>query len=345
MFIACPHCQFLVARDPQTQALPVACTRCGKPLQAGDAVGATTSPSLATFLHAAPPTNEQATTDATKMESAAPVETREDHANDTAVHEVDRDTRPPEPASEAVEPVEAIEALTPVEPDGVIEPVEATTADTADASSGEHTDTALPVLADAPPHGEAPTEAPQAAAVVDARPKARGPTGPRFLQRGRTTPVHAKQARIQWFAVISLSLLLCAQVLLADRARLATQAAWRPIVVALCGMFRCDVPTWREPAAFTMLSRDVRPIIGSPGTLQAQATFRNEARWAQAWPVILLTLKDADGRTLGARALQPADYLPQGESSSSIGPGQSAQMAVSVKEPSANVVAFSFDFR
>ncbi|PPJ44173.1 DUF3426 domain-containing protein [Pseudoxanthomonas sp. KAs_5_3] len=273
------------------------------------------------------------------MEPAAPVETREDHANDIAVRGVDPDTRAAEPASEA------IEALAPVETDGVIEPVEATTTDTADASSGEHTDTALAVQADATLHGEAPTEAPQAAAVVDARPKARGPTGPRFLQRGRTTPVHAKQARIQWFAVIALSLLLCAQVLLADRARLATQAGWRPIVVALCGVFRCDVPTWREPAAFTMLSRDVRPIIGSPGTLQAQATFRNEARWAQAWPVILLTLKDADGRTLGARALQPADYLPQGESSSLIGPGQSAQMAVSVKEPSANVVAFSFDFR
>ncbi len=28
-----------------------------------------------------------------------------------------------------------------------------------------------------------------------------------------------------------------------------------------------------------------------------------------------------------------------------IGPGQSAQMAVRIREPSANVVAFSFDFR
>ena len=31
MFTACPHCQFLVARDPRTHALPAACTRCGKP--------------------------------------------------------------------------------------------------------------------------------------------------------------------------------------------------------------------------------------------------------------------------------------------------------------------------
>lgn len=157
--------------------------------------------------------------------------------------------------------------------------------------------------------------------------------------------MQVRKTRRQWVVVIALGMLLCVQVVLADRARLATQATWRPLVVALCTVFRCDLPTWREPTAFTMLSRDVRPILGQPGTLQAQATFRNDARWDQAWPVILLTLKDADGRTLGARALQPDDYLPQEDRPALIGTGQSAQMAVRIREPSANVVAFSFDFR
>jgi hypothetical protein len=209
---------------------------------------------------------------------------------------------------------------------------------------------AAPQVDDTPP-GEDNVQADAGAAakaVVAPEPApvpARKASAPRFLHPARTTPVRVRRARRQWVAVIALSLLLCVQVVLADRARLATQAAWRPMVVALCAVFRCEVPTWREPAAFTMLSRDVRPILGQPGTLQAQATFRNDARWAQAWPVILLTLKDADGRTLGARALQPGDYLPQDERPAPIGPGQSAQMAVRIREPSANVVAFSFDFR
>lgn len=345
MFVACPHCQFLVARDPRAHTLPPNCTRCGKPLPVEDAAAPTPSPSLATFLHPAPSPTDEAAADATPAE-ATPVDTREDSANAAAADEVDLDTSAAEPVSETIETVEVIEAHASAEPDGMGDAVEATTTtDDVEASPDAELDAAPSAQADDAPHSEVPIDASQVVAVVDAKPKARGPTGPRFLQRARTTPVHAKQARIQWFALIALSLLLCAQVVLADRARLATQAGWRPIVVALCGVFRCDVPTWREPAAFTMLSRDVRPIIGSPGALQAQATFRNEARWAQAWPVILLTLKDADGRTLGARALQPDDYLPRGEASPSIGPGQSAQMAVRVKEPSANVVAFSFDFR
>lgn len=337
MFSACPHCQFLVARDPRTHALPAACTRCGKPLQAGDVVGTTTSPSLATFLHPAPSATPVEAKDP-GAQAGAQADEMPDHA-DIAHDLSDADAPLPEPTpagADITAPTDAIET---------------TTAD-ATAQSHPHGDTpaagdavASDADADAVLQDDEPPVETSVAALAETPPKVRGPVGPRFLQRTRTTSVHARHVKVQWFALAALSLLLCAQVLLADRARLATQAGWRPIVMALCGVFRCDVPTWREPAAFTMLSRDVRPIIGNPGTLQAQATFRNEARWAQAWPVILLTLKDADGRTLGARALQPADYLPQGEASSSIGPGQSAQMAVKVKEPSANVVAFSFDFR
>ena len=341
MFSACPHCQFLVARDPRTHALPAACTRCGKPLQAGDVVGTTTSPSLATFLHPAPSATPVDDGDP-GAQAGAQADEVPDHA-DIAHDPSDADAPLPEPTpanADATAPTDAVEATT----------ANATAhsqqyGDTPVAGDAVASDADVDVDVDAVLQNDELVVETSVAAIAEAPPKVRGPVGPRFLQRTRTTSVHARHVKVQWFALAALSLLLCAQVLLADRARLATQAGWRPIVIALCGVFRCDVPTWREPAAFTMLSRDVRPIIGNPGTLQAQATFRNEARWAQAWPVILLTLKDADGRTLGARALQPADYLPQGEASPSIGPGQSAQMAVKVKEPSANVVAFSFDFR
>lgn len=181
-----------------------------------------------------------------------------------------------------------------------------------------------------------------AAAVVPSHAKTAIPS---FSRTARTSAVQARVPRWQWLALTVLSLLLAIQMLLADRARLAGDAGWRPLIATLCGVFRCSVPVWRQPEAFTMLSRDVRPVGDSPGTLQAQATFRNDARWAQAWPIVLLTLKDADGRTLGARALTPAEYLDASLVQTEIAPGQSAQMAVRIREPSANVVAFSFDFR
>ena len=146
-------------------------------------------------------------------------------------------------------------------------------------------------------------------------------------------------------ALVILALLLGLQVLVADRARLAADASWRPMIVSLCNMLGCSVPAWHQPGAIAMLSRDVSPIAGSAGGLNVQATFRNDARWPQPWPILLISLSDADGRVLGSRAFTPREYLDAAATQNELAPGQSAQIALKLYEPNPDVVAFSFDFR
>ncbi|AKU51264.1 hypothetical protein AKJ12_16715 [Xanthomonas arboricola pv. juglandis] len=140
--------------------------------------------------------------------------------------------------------------------------------------------------------------------------------------------------------------LLALQIVIADRAQLAADARWRPLVSAACAVARCTLPAWREPAALTLLNREVRPLPGVPGVLQIQASFRNEARWAQAWPWLQLSLSDADGRVIGTRVLAPQEYLGQPPAAQdTLAPGQAVQVAFRVREPAASTAAFSFDFR
>ncbi len=145
--------------------------------------------------------------------------------------------------------------------------------------------------------------------------------------------------------IAGLALLLLVQVLLADRALLAADARWRPLVQGACAVLRCDVPAWREPAAFTLLQRDVRPHPAKRGVLHVAASFRNDAQWPQAWPILLLTLSDADGRAIGFRAFTPAEYLGKAPAQPTIASGGSAAVALDVVEPGPGIVAFSFDFR
>lgn len=168
---------------------------------------------------------------------------------------------------------------------------------------------------------------------------------PSFTRQVARAPTHPRAARWQWAALVVLSLLLVLQVLIADRARLAADAGWRPLIIRICGALGCSVPAWHQPGAFAMLSRDVRPIADAPGGLHVQATFRNDARWPQPWPVLLLSLSDADGRVLGARAFTPGEYLGADASQAELAPGQSARIALRLREPNPDVVAFSFDFR
>lgn len=146
-------------------------------------------------------------------------------------------------------------------------------------------------------------------------------------------------------AIAALALLLVLQILLADRTQLAADARWRPVVSALCSVLRCELPAWREPAAITLASRDVRPHPSRAGVLHVNASFRNDADWPQAWPVLVLTLSDVDGRAVGARAFQPAEYLGRVPPRATIASGEAVAVSMDILEPAPGVVAFTFDFR
>lgn len=190
-----------------------------------------------------------------------------------------------------------------------------------------------------------PAESVEPTATADGslRLRPQNAAAPRFL----AGPATASLRRRRWLpaaVIVALLLVLGIQSLLADRARLAGDARWRPLLQAVCGIAGCRLPAWRQPLAFTVLTRDVRAHPRIAGALTANATFRNDARWAQAWPELRLTLADADGRTVGARVFAPAEYMgavPRG----TLAPGQIAHISIDLHEPAPAVVAFAFEFR
>lgn len=161
----------------------------------------------------------------------------------------------------------------------------------------------------------------------------------------RATAASTRRDHRALAAAVALAGLLGLQLLLAQRAVLAADPGWRPAIATLCGLLRCALPPWREPAAFTMLSRHVRPHPDAPGTLLIDASFRNDARWPQPWPRLELTLADVDGRTVGARTFDAREYLGAAPTQSELAPGQSASLSLAVVEPAPDIVSFTFDFR
>ena len=165
---------------------------------------------------------------------------------------------------------------------------------------------------------------------------------PSFVQAGNGAPA---RRRGEWLAAAVLALALLAQLGWLQRERLAASAQLRPLLEAGCSALGCTLPAWREPAAFTLLSRDVIAPPDRPGVLRVQASFRNDAHWPQPWPGLRLTLSDLNGHTLGTRRFQPRDYLPEGSAGSArIAPGQASQIAFDIAEPAAGVVGFDFRF-
>lgn len=335
MFINCKHCNALVATDPATDLPPERCPRCAGMLRGPAGAAATAAPAQAAIPAAATPTisslllppDESARLAMPAGPAAAPV-AGEAPIADVVEAVLDAIATP---AVAVTAPAEEAPVLPAPEP-----PVDLPAADGIDGSRAMADAGVDPASMPAPP----PTP------DDDTRDAADAATAPSFLPTRPRTP-HATAPR-RWLphaTVAALALLLGLQVLLADRAQLAADAQWRPLVVSLCNVLGCDVPAWREPAAFTLLTREVRPHPQAAGALRVDATFRNDARWPQNWPRLLLTLSDVEGRPVAARAFDPGEYLAEPAAGAMLDSGGTARIRIDLREPAAATVSYSFDFR
>lgn len=309
MFKPCPNCGFLVALIPGREASQ-RCPRCRSGLFDGEAPAAET-----------PPATPRRPADGAGASGDAPtvvLASLRHHDVDEAPQSpgtTDASGIPPStpaPVHEGAAPPAREDTPMPAVPGRTVaDPAQPADPDVADTASG---------------HGAVPADpAPPIPSFTRARRHAARPAGPRW----------------PWIAGLPLLVLLLAlQLLLAQRAELSQSPRWRPVVAAACGMLGCTVPPWREPAAIAMTARSVQPSAALPGTLHVTATLRNDARWPQPLPSLVLSLSDVDGRVVGARALAPRDYAAQPDAL--LAPGDSIDVAFDVREPSPRVVAFDF---
>ncbi len=321
MFINCPYCRTLVATDPVTDLPPTHCPQC-KSLLRRDA----------TVEEAADTEGDGAPLDLIAL------------MNTPAM---DAPAARTKPTSDIATPGAVGSASTAIAPEHEREPPrDAVAIENAagPATASGHRLDAQPESGDNDAVGSAvpaaaPTSTPTAAA---------GKRGSRAMPSfARVASAANKVARERWvpWAILALAILLILQLLLADRARLSADARWRPTLHALCATLFCELPPWREPAAFTLLQRDVRQHPSIPGALRVSATFRNDARWPQPWPRLRLRLSDANGRPAGERDFLADDYLGGPASQSELANGESATVAMDILEPAAQIVGYDFGFR
>jgi hypothetical protein len=175
------------------------------------------------------------------------------------------------------------------------------------------------------------------------RPRPPPPAAPSFA-RARIRLRRPPQWR-WWLAGLGLLILLLAIYPIADRDRLARDADWRPTLQRVCGTLGCTLQPWHELSAFEVTARDVRLHPSVKGALLVTVTFRNNAVFAQEWPLLELTMSDLNGRDLGMRRFRPQEYLGNATKATLIAPGQSANATLEVVSPGRDAVAFAFEFR
>ncbi|HKR76442.1 MAG TPA: zinc-ribbon and DUF3426 domain-containing protein [Rhodanobacter sp.] len=147
--------------------------------------------------------------------------------------------------------------------------------------------------------------------------------------------------------------LICGLLALA----LATQLAWigRDTLIrdpllggwlrGICNTFDCRLPLVAAPQQLRLLASNVETHPNAAHALMISLSLRNEAAFAQPWPVVVVTLEDAQGHRLTMRRLLPTDYLDDPAIlDRGLAPGAATALLLEVQDPGDQAVAYEFGF-
>jgi predicted Zn finger-like uncharacterized protein len=180
---------------------------------------------------------------------------------------------------------------------------------------------------------------------------------PRFARESRSArqprrSPHQRRVRASgeqrwpWITACALlALLLAMQLAWAERDPLIRNPAVGSWLRSSCDVLHCELPLVSAPQQMRLLASNVQAHPSVAGALMISASVRNDAAFAQPYPVLTITLSNTQGQRLAMRRLRPDEYLDDAAIlRHGLAPGASAVLLLEVQDPGDKAAAFEFGF-
>ncbi|HEV7121895.1 MAG TPA: zinc-ribbon and DUF3426 domain-containing protein [Rhodanobacter sp.] len=170
----------------------------------------------------------------------------------------------------------------------------------------------------------------------------------RKAERAKAPRTRAGSGERRWPWVIACCLLLTlllSQLAWAKRDDLIRNPTVGSWLRGSCAVLHCRVPLVAAPDRLRLLASNVQAHSEASNALMISASIRNDATFAQPYPVVTITLADAQGQRLAMRRLQPREYLDdRAILRRGLAPGATSVLLLEVADPGDKAVAFEFGF-
>lgn len=165
-------------------------------------------------------------------------------------------------------------------------------------------------------------------------------------RKPRAARAEPRERRWPWITVgLLLTLLLCIQLAWAQRDLLIRDPTIGGWLRSTCNTLGCRLPLVAAPDQIELLASNVQAHPSVANALMISASVRNDAPFAQPYPVLAITLSDAQGKRISMRRLQPHEYLDDNAVlQRGLAPGENAVLLLEVQDPGTQAVAFEFAF-
>lgn len=162
----------------------------------------------------------------------------------------------------------------------------------------------------------------------------------------RQRPRSSGEQRWPWISAGALLvLLLVMQLGWAERDPLIRNPTVGGWLRSSCAVLGCELPLVAAPQQIQLLASNVQAHPSVANALMISASVRNNAAFAQPYPILTITLSNAQGQHIAMRRLRPDEYLDDPAIlHRGLAPGASAVLLLEVEDPGDKAVAFEFGF-
>ncbi len=122
------------------------------------------------------------------------------------------------------------------------------------------------------------------------------------------------------------------------------------VINTLCQQVKCKNVSIRDPANIELISRNVFSHPNEKGALMVNVTMKNNATFAQPYPVMQIDFSDIRGGSVAARRFWPKDYLAANYQQGNTGkpyllqPDSSASITLEIQDPGKQAMTYEFNF-
>jgi len=173
-------------------------------------------------------------------------------------------------------------------------------------------------------------------------------------ERFRDTPTaqsHSVFSTLLWSAgILLLTTTLLIEYVWFNRDQFNHVPELQVLIEKLCQHVECKAITMRDPSKIELVSRNVYSHPNEKNALMVNVTMKNNADFAQPYPVMQIEFSDIRGGPVAARRFLPAEYLSaeaqqaNAEQSRMMLPDASSSITMEIQDPGKQAMTYEFNF-
>ena len=156
---------------------------------------------------------------------------------------------------------------------------------------------------------------------------------------------HSLLSTVLWsLGILALTATLTLEYIWFNRSQFMPVPELQTVFGQLCQHVECSDSSMRDPDKIELITRNIYSHPKEKNALLIDVVMKNNAPFAQPFPIIQIDFSDIRGGTVAARRFYPDEYLPSDTQTSLLKPNANTSVSLEIQDPGKQAMTYEFNF-